>query len=125
MEGMGEDGLGTTKNRRHRTLRQQMLNKQAQQRYRCGAASLPPMRRPTACICCLRGPVTCRHRSHLPDRWHSRLRDATRLTVCIVSEPIHATPGKLPKQAPLFQSLRTIKAKVSKLAEAIKLPPGL
>jgi len=27
---------GGSKNRRHRTLRQQMLNKQAQQRYRCG-----------------------------------------------------------------------------------------
>ncbi len=27
---------GGFKNRRHRTLRQQMLNKQAQQRYRCG-----------------------------------------------------------------------------------------
>ena len=32
----GADGEPMTKNRRHRTLRQQMLNKQAQQRYRCG-----------------------------------------------------------------------------------------
>ena len=34
----GADGEPMTKNRRHRTLRQQMLNKQAQQRYRCGLA---------------------------------------------------------------------------------------
>ena len=31
---IGEDGQQLTRNRRHRTLRQQMLNKQAQQRYR-------------------------------------------------------------------------------------------
>jgi hypothetical protein len=35
----GADGEPMTKNRRHRTLRQQMLNKQAQQRYRCGLVS--------------------------------------------------------------------------------------
>ena len=35
----GADGEPMTKNRRHRTLRQQMLNKQAQQRYRCGLPS--------------------------------------------------------------------------------------
>ena len=32
---MGLDADETSRNRRHRTMRQQMLNKQAQQRYRC------------------------------------------------------------------------------------------
>ena len=46
MEGLGEDGQPMTKNRRHRTLRQQMLNKQAQQRYRCAFSVVPPAARP-------------------------------------------------------------------------------
>ena len=39
---MGEDGQPMSRNRRHRTMRQQMLNKQAQQRYRCRCCSVPP-----------------------------------------------------------------------------------
>lgn len=39
MQQSGDDGEldaeGVSRNRRHRTMRQQMLNKQAQQRYRC------------------------------------------------------------------------------------------
>ena len=60
MEGLGEDGQPMTKNRRHRTLRQQMLNKQAQQRYR--SASLLTLT--ATCIQAMQA-LTLQHRRYL------------------------------------------------------------
>ena len=52
------DGEGmSSKNRRHRTLRQQMLNKQAQQRYRC--ANLDIATQLARCI-----PSACTNKVH-------------------------------------------------------------